>query len=1029
MNALFFRNPRLLSLVLMLLLVAGLSALATLPRLEDPIITNRVGLVITSFPGASAERVEAQVSEPVEQTLRSLAEIDTITSVSRPGLSVVTVELRENIFQVAPVWSRIRDRLGDVAARLPAGAGAPALDDERGYAYTLILGLVWELPEPASLAIVNRFAEELQTRLRNLPGTDLVRRFGEPEEEIRVLVDPDRLVAANLDSRAVATAIQRADAKVAAGQVVNERRQLSIEISGELDSLGRIRGVPLREGEAGRILQVADVARVERTVVDPPGTLARVGKRPAVVVAARMEARQRVDLWAADARRVVEEFRAELPAGVRLQTLFDQSGYTEKRLATLVGNLLTGAGIVVLVLFLTLGWRSALIVATALPLTTLLALAGLKWLGLSIHQMSVTGLIVALGLLVDNAIVMVDAIGTRLRRGEDAQRAVAASIARFWVPLLASTLTTVLAFMPIILLPGPAGEFVGGIGVSVAAALISSYVLSQTVIPALAGRWLGTSRQTGWWRNGLSAGPLRRLFVASLDASLAHPGLSMLAAFTLAILGFVGASTLTEQFFPPADRDQFHIEVRLPPETVIVDTERTVLAIHRELMGFQGIRTANWFIGESAPPFYYNLKQGQDGVASYAQAQVQVGTLDDVARLVPRLQRYLDARFPRAQILVRTLEQGPPFDAPLEVRVYGPDLQTLRRLGEDLRGIMAMVPTVTHTLASLSGGRAEVKLRVNEDNARLAGLPLTELAGQLASSLSGAVGGSVIEATEALPVRVRVPDAGRAGVAAVLSQPLLGGAGGLPLAAVAETALAPSLDAVSRRNGQRLNTVSGYLRAGVLPQDALEAFQARLADADLDLPPGYRLEYGGESAERNDAVANLMGSVGLIVVLMIATVVLSFNSYRFTLVVFAVAFQAMGLGLLSVTLAGYSLGFVVMVGIMGLIGLAINAAIIILSTLQADPRAMAGDRLAIRDGVLETSRHIVSTTLTTMGGFLPLILAEGGFWPPFAVAIAGGTGLATVVSFYFVPAAFRVLVGLSRRRQSREAPEALVATG
>ena len=1038
MTAVFARNGRLLAMAMFMIIVAGLAALAAIARQEDPAIVNRVALVLTPFPGATAERVEALVTDRIEDELREIAEVDTISSDSRNGLSTITVEVLETLgeTEVDEAFSRIRDALSDVAADLPAGAGDPAFDDERGYAYTALIALRWTAGGDALLGVLGRHGEELRSRLRSVPYTELVRIYGAPDEEIAVTVDPDALATAGLTVDAVADALVRADAKVAAGQLRGSDTELAIEVTGELDSLARIEEVPIIRQDSGAILRVGDVAAVERSAIDPPSDLVLVDGGPAVVIAARIEPNRRVDRWSDNLAATLADFEAQLPVGIELDVRFNQADYTEARLTTLVGNLLIGAGIVVSVLFVTLGWRAALIVTAALPLSSLATLAVLNGLGIPIHQMSVTGLIVALGLLVDNAIVVTDAIRARRARGEPMMPAVTAALRRLWLPLLSSTATTVLAFMPIVLLPGAVGEFVGAIGVSVVVSLISSYLLAMTIVPALAGRLLKplpAGAQARWWRAGISLPVLTRWFAGSLRLALAHPRLSIMAASALPVLGIVGATTLTEQFFPTADRDQFHIEMRLPSHASIHETRDVARRAYDLMMQHDAVQAVDWYVGTSAPAFYYNLTMNQDGVASYAQAQVQVRSIADVGRLIPVLQAELDQALPEAQVLVRELNQGPPFDAPVELRIYGPDLDMLRELGERARLLLSSVPTITHTRATLEAGEPKLWVLADEDGARQSGLTLTDIARQLDGSLEGMVAGSMLEGTEELPVRVRVGAADRGSLDEIGAINLIGtGVGddrfpGIPLSALGEIALSPALGGISRRNGERINIVRGYIQANTLPETALAAFSERLAADPLALPPGYRVEFGGETAERDDAVGNLMASVGPLMVLMVAFVVLTFNSFRMAGLIFVVAGQAFGLGLFSVTMFDYALGFVVIIGLMGLVGLAINASIIILSAIKADPLAASGDPRRIVEVVVdETSRHIFSTTITTTGGFIPLLLSDG-FWPPFAAAIAGGTLLSAIVSFYFVPPAYLLLNGLRRRPTDADEPAELAA--
>lgn len=1009
-SALF--NGRLLALLTALLIVAGSAALHSLPRMEDPQVLARIATVVTQLPGASAERVEAQISEPLENTLRELAEIKEITSTSRPGISIVSIELDDRVTDVKTVWSRARDLLADAAPELPTAASAPKLEDNRGYAFTLLIGMSWHGDEPADLATLNRYATELESRMRALPGTDYVDRYGEQREEIQVEVNPEQAGARNLSLPAIAHAIRQADARVSAGEVDNDQVQLQVELTGALDSLERIRRIPLNTDANGHISRVDDIATVGRGVHAPAREEAWVDGHQSIVVGVRMQAHLRVDQWSTLARARLDSFNAGLPANIETRLLFDQSGYTETRLQDLVLNIAQGFVLIVLVLLVTLGARAALITALALPLTTLFTLACMNLYGLPIHQMSVTGLVVALGIMIDNAIVMVDSIQQRRQQGDSARAAVMASVRHLWLPLLGSTLTTILAFMPIVLMPGPAGEFVGGIAISVIFALIGSWLLSHSLIAALAGRYLrATTRgDNHWYRTGLHLPRLAGGFARSQGWALKHPLLTAGLTLSLPLAGFWSAGQLTEQFFPPSDRDMFQLELHLPTQASLVQTRSVTEAISAHLHDHPEIKQVAWFLGTSAPAFYYNLMPLHEGKPSYAQAMVTADHFTSANRLIPRLQATLDQALPGAQILVRQLDQGPPFNAPIELRIYGPSLDRLRLLGDEARRILTTVPDVIHTRTTLEAGTPKVRLDVDEDAARLAGLSLRDLAGQLQTALQGMNAGEVLEGTESIPVQVRI-DAERRLSAASLEQLHVSTpqGGNIPLTALTRIDLEPGRGAISRRDGERVNVVEGYPAFGVLPGQVLTEYRQALEQADFRLPAGYRMEIGGEASKRDNAVGNLMASVGIIVVLLVAVVVLSFNSFRISLLIFATALQSAGLGLLTVWLFGYPFGFTVIIALLGLMGLAINAAIVILAELKADPAAVNGDLDAVRSAVASCTRHISSTTITTIGGFLPLILAGGGFWPPFAVAIAGGTLLTTLLSFYFVPALFRFM--------------------
>lgn len=1006
----FVKNGRLMSLVIVLLIVAGLGALTTLPRTEDPRITNRMASVITPFPGASAERVEVLISEKIEQKLRKLPEINLISSTSRPGVSVVQIKLQDEIIDTKPTWSRVRDLLNDLTPEFPIGTLAPSLEDDRGYAYTQIIALTWQGMEQINIGMLSRYANELQNQLKLIQGTDLVSVFGEGNEEILVELNPQLTSQLNISAQAISNSIRDADAKVSAGQLTNSFNQMQIELSGALNNTDRIANITVKTDGDNNLLRLGDIAKIAKTVQSPPDDLALVNNEQAVVVATRMLPNLRIDQWSHSVRDKLSEFSQNLPSNIALEVIFDQSSYTETRLSDLVSNIAVGFIIIALVLLVTLGWQAASIVALSLPLTVLFTLTVMNFYGLPIHQMSVTGLVVALGIMVDNAIVMADTIKTNRENGMRRLDSVGSAVNHLWLPLLGSTITTVLAFMPIVLMPGPAGEFVGGIALSVIFSLIGSYIISHTIVAGLAGRFIKSNHNSRqhWYQTGINIPWLTKKFAQLLRWSLRFRRIAICLVFCLPLLGFIGAKQLSEQFFPASDRDMFQIELILPAQSSILNTKAVSQQLTSYITQLEGIASVHWFVGKNAPSFYYNLVPTKDGAQYYAQGMITADSFQDANRLIPQIQRSLDDMLPKAQILVRKLEQGPPFNAPLELRIYGPNLDQLKLIGDDLRRIMSNTEDIIHSRATLQPGTPKVWVNINEAEANLSGLSLVQIAQQLQAQLSGATNGSIIESTESIPVRVRVGSEQRDDLSALESMNIINpnSTQAIPLTAIADLEIKASRGAIPHRNGVRVNVIEGYIRAGVLPSVVLARIKTHMEQENYQLPTGYNIELGGESAERNKAVGKLLASVGLIFTLLFTVVVLSFNSFRISAIIFLAAFQSVGLGLLSVYIFDYPFGFTVIIGLLGLMGLAINAAIVIIAEFKLNPKAANGESEAIISSVQACTRHITSTTITTVGGFLPLILAGGGFWPPFAVAVAGGTVLTTVLSFIFVPAAF-----------------------
>ena len=1032
----FFTNIRLLILTIILILAWGVSSFQSLPRQEDPELISRVAVVKTAFPGASADRVEALVTTVLEEELSEIEEIKVLESDSRVGFSTVAVELVDQVINAQPIWAKVRDEMADAASQFPSGVATPKLDETYVKAYTMIASLTWQLPGEPNYAILRRYSDEIGTRLRSLAATEEVEFFGNPDEEILVEIDAPELAGVGLSPQQLAQQISLSDAKVTAGQLRNPEQDLAIEVESELETLEQIRQLPVQSA-GGQFTRLSDLASVSRGVRFPLSDQAIVGGKPAVVMGIMMQSGLRIDQWSAQVRDELDAFRDRLPQGVSLDLIFDQSTYVATRINSLIINLIFSAVLVVLVALVGMGWRSALVVGTALPLTIFAVLGWMSVFGVAIHQMSVTGLIIALGLLIDNAVVAVDEIQVEMQHGEPPLQAVIKTVKYLQVPLLASTLTTVLTFLPIYLLPGASGEFVGSIALSVILSLISSLAISLTIISALAGRMLSASGEDyekalhkqnksladrtvlilmkpgAWWYEGLSLPRPGRFYRWTINRAMAKPLLAVTLTMTVPLIGFMAAGTLDEQFFPLVNRDQFQIEVDFVSQTAIAQTQKTVLEAREQILKHEEVADVHWFIGENAPKFYYNLTGNRENQSQYAQALVQLKSEQNVGGIVRELQQELDDLFPSARTIVQQLQQGPPYDAPVELRIYGPNISELRRIGMEVREIMTEIPDVVHIRDDLTERQPKLGLLVDNEQVQQAGLTNTEIAQQLEAYSEGVTGGAILESTENLPIRVRLTNTNRASLTQLASLDLRAERSQdrtfRPTTALGEFDLIGESSNIARRSEQRVNTVQAYITAGILPDTVLNALQERLEAANFSLPPGYSYEFGGEYEERNSAIGNLLLYVPLLLLVMVTALVLSLGSFRQTGIVAAVAVGSIGMAMFSLKVFGSLLGFMAIVGTMGLVGIAINGGIIVLSALNEDSQAQLGDRKAVQNVVVKATRHVLTTTITTMVGFVPLLADGDPFWQPLAIAIAGGIAGSPILALYFTPAAYLLL--------------------
>jgi multidrug efflux pump subunit AcrB len=422
------------------------------------------------------------------------------------------------------------------------------------------------------------------------------------------------------------------------------------------------------------------------------------------------------------------------------------------------------------------------------------------------------------------------------------------------------------------------------------------------------------------------------------------------------------------------------------------------------------IKQVTWVAAGSNPTHYYNRIMKQDDNPAYAHAMVQADSAARASALVGRLQKDLDARFPETQVIVNTLAQGPPVDSPVGFRIVGPNLDVLETLGDELRRVMHTVPQITHTRASVTS-RAKLYYDADQVEAQLAGLTLEDLSGQLQGNLEGLTGGSVIEDLEELPVRIRYDGEVRGSLAQIASMQFVSPVTSqwIPANSLGEMEVEPERGSITRRDGERVNIVYGFVARGALPIEVTQDIVARLDDEGFVLPPGYRLLQEGDSESQAEAVGQLMTYLPILIMLMVASIVLSFRSALLAAIVGSVALLSGGLGMLSLWLGGYNLGFNPLLGSAGLIGVAINGTIVVLAALRADSDARRGDLDAVVRVTQREARHILSTTGTTIGGFLPLLILTGGdFWPPLAVVMAGGVGFSVTLSLLFTPAVYRL---------------------
>jgi multidrug efflux pump subunit AcrB len=1019
--ALFVRHPRLVAAAVFTIAVWGVIALTTMARQEDPAIGWRLGNIVTQLPGESPSRVESLITDQIEHAVREVDEVSHVYSVSRSGVSLVQVQLGDDVSDVGPVWQKVRHKLLSVAGQLPPGTIGPELNDEIMGVYSVVAAITGK---DRSYRELKDQAEALEDALRFLPRTASTELFGMQQEMVEVELDQAKLAAYDLSFQNVAAAIAKRNTRQPAGRLHVHADELLIEASGEIESDSELAEMELLVTPDGQTLRLGDVGKIRRTTIQPAQPLARINGQPAVMVGARAHKSVRLDDYGAEVARVIDRFREKLPKGMQVEVLQDLAKYIRQRSSDLGGELWQCILFVVLSTVVFIGWRTTAIISTALPLTALIVLVLFYMFGMPLHQMSVMALIMALGMDVDCATVVTEQIHHRwAKEGGDIWHIAAQEANALILPLTVSTLTTCAAFLPIFLLPGGTGEFVRAIPVGVSVCLLTSLFVAVTVIPCICAfvfRNLTDEKahddQSASWFPAL-ARARHAMFHRFVVGVTRHPVISLLLVVTV-MSGMTSVGLLLRRdFFSPVQRDQVIVDVYAPQGSALAHTLELVEPVEKLLSKIPEVTSVGSFVGRNAPLVFYNLWVQETYANHYAQLIVNVSDWRQTAEVAQRIQEQLDDQVSEAHYVVHVLEHGAPFVAPFEVRISGPSLEVLEELGRRATSILAATPGVRNIRNNFGNQALELVADVNEPVARRIGIDQGTVADELRHRIDGLVASQIQEGDERIDINVRLAGAQRDDIAdlnAVYFKPTPS-APLIPFSSVAT--LSPRWKAASiyRRDSERTLSVLAYPQFGLTAAQVSRNFEPQLTALASTLPPDYRLELGGESEQRHDAESNLRNKTIYTFCIIILLLVLEFHSLRLAGLILAIVPLSIGGAMVGLWLTGWPLNFMAIMGMTMLAGMLVTNAVILVDGYER--RREAGEAMPqlVIEGTQERSLHVVVTTANTITGFIPLAISASPLWPPMAIAMIGGLSTSVLVCFVLVPAAYTLLRGGAQR--------------
>ncbi|MCT2532798.1 efflux RND transporter permease subunit [SAR92 clade bacterium H231] len=1005
---LYLDRPRLFLLAMLFIIAGGLLSYDSLPRQENPQLAERWGDITAVLPGATPQRMETQVADVLETQLREIDEIKTIESRSFSGMVSVGLEFKEDVGkgETDEVWAKVQDMVSESAALVPPGTSMTL--SHSGPPTTVLFALQWRGDGDPQPVILSRLASQLKRKLANIVNSEKALIFGDTQEEIFVGADLDLLTDAGMNIQSIATAIDRYDSKRAIGNIVGQGSEFRIKAQDNIRLVNDLRKLPLKTLDANQIIRLEDVATVEKLPVDPPIEIVSYNGKPSVFVDVRGKFSQRTDLYSSAVLRVADSFKAGLPDEIGLEVIYNESDYVEEKFSFLMQSILLATFIVLFLSYLLLGPRSAVIVSAVVPLTILLVLIGCTILDIPLHQTSVTGIILSLGLLIDNSIIVVEDYKYRKSLNLVNRQAIYASIRHLSLPLLAATVTTGLAFMPMAAGKGASPEFVGDMAITIILAVTSSLFLALTVVPVLLktmedSNFLNLNKSQN---SGFSHPGMRDQYRKFLAWAFYKPSRALILSLILPMLGFVSFGFLDTDFFPNQGKAMFRVDVELDANASIYATNERIASIRDQVLLEEYIETDMWWVGRRLPRLLYNVIGGSSGEGSdnLATGVFFTSSFEEMDSNLADLAKRLEKDHADIRVRVSKFTNGPPVEFPVVIAVFGEDIQILKSLGEELKSILAKSPQVVDVLADQSASVTGLQINFDEVNLAFSSKSSKDIINEISSSTRGLYVGSMLDGNKEIPIRIKNKnrESSELNQAAFLA---INSAEGFDyVESFSDISYSSEINQINRYQGSRNNAVKAAVYPGTLGSNVLTDVADELRAFEDSLPTGYSLKQFGDAEERAESFGQIFSTFFFFMGLIVVALVMILNSFRQASIILFVGTLCIGLGFLGMFVGFQNFGFIGLVGIVGLAGLAINDSIVVLSHLNEDAGTGKISKHKLIETTIRSTRHIVTTSLTTMGGLLPLLFDK--FFETLAWAMCFGVMGSALLALLLIPSMF-----------------------
>ncbi|MEN2505726.1 efflux RND transporter permease subunit [Stutzerimonas stutzeri] len=1001
-------NRQIVLYLMLLMAVVGALSYSKLGQSEDPPFTFKAMVIQTQWPGATAEEVSRQVTERIEKKLMETGEYERIVSFSRPGESNVTFMARDSLHseQIPDLWYQIRKKIGDIRHTLPADIQGPFFNDEFGTTFGNIYALTGQ---GFDYAILKDYADRIQLQLQRVKNVGKVELIGLQDEKIWIELSNVKLAGLGLPLEAVRQALEAQNAVMSAGFVETPSDRVRLRVTGSFETVKEIRDFPIRV--AGSTFRIGDVAEVYRGFNDPPAPRMRFMGEPAIGLAVSMKAGGDILMLGEALQSEFSRLQQELPAGMELRKVSDQPAAVKTSVGEFVRVLVEALAIVLLVSFFSLGVRTGLVVALSIPLVLAMTFATMHYLDIGLHKISLGALVLALGLMVDDAIIAVEMMAIKMEQGFDRLKAASYAWTSTAFPMLTGTLITAAGFLPIATAQSSTGEYTRSIFQVVTIALIASWIAAVMFVPLLGEKLLpDLAKRHALKHGGNEQGhdPYSTPFYQRVRRVIRWCVRRRKTVIVLTLLAFVGAVGLfrivPQQFFPASGRLELMVDLKLTEGASLKATEAEVHRLEDMLKARAGIDNYVAYVGSGSPRFYLPLDQ-QLPATSFAQIVVLADSIEQREALRSWLIERLREDFPTLRGRVSRLENGPPVGYPVQFRVTGEHIDIVRKLAREVAAKVRENPYVANVHLDWQEPSKVVWLNVDQDRARALGVSTVELSNFLRRTFTGVTAGQFREDNELIEILLRGTSRERETLSMLPSLAIPTASGrSVPLSQVATLEYGFEEGVIWHRNRLPTVTVRADIYGDEQPASLVKQIEPTLADIRSALPGGYLLEVGGTVEDSSRGQASVNAGMPLFVIVVVSLLMLQLKSFSRSAMVFLTA----PLGLIGVALflllLGKPFGFVAMLGTIALSGMIMRNSVILVDQIEQDIAAGQDRFNAIIDATVRRFRPIVLTALASVLAMIPL--SRSVFFGPMAVAIMGGLIVATALTLLFLPALY-----------------------